>query len=156
MSIADLNTLADVAAVAGAVGLVSGFGGKYFFLVPVVEYASPALGTWGASAWAFPSFETSQGLYADTWATLWAMSGISNSHFPAPDLSGNMEHWVQKYVPASGFECHNCDYVKALNKANSAYGAKWGPFGRAGTLMLAALMLGGMAVRSGSGLYSVL
>lgn len=41
--------------VTGAVGLLTGFGGRYFFVLPVVDYRSKVRDpNWGASMWSLP------------------------------------------------------------------------------------------------------
>lgn len=141
-----LEEVADFAILAGAVGLVSGFGGRWFWVVPV----APNTGAWGGEkAWNFPAVGLGT---PNTWdeivTTAWALSGLPNSHFPAPDLKGNLQEWFAANLPGSGWDTGQ-DYVTTLNAANSSYAATWGPFGQHAAAWLLMLFGGGLAARAG-------
>lgn len=127
----------------GGAGLASGYGGQFFFALPVVEYVPPGGATaWGTPRWSYPAMSTGQGEWADFWATAWALSGLSSSDFPAPDFDGSLDAWFQANVKEGwGVEL---DYVGTISGAIGTPGQiKWGPLGPyGGFLMLGSMGLG--------------
>lgn len=141
--------LADFAIVAGGLGVISGLGGRWFFAAPVVSGTFTDT-TWGMSAWSYPAFETAGYGDGGDWAnfvlTLWAMSGLPATHFPAPDGSGSAQTWFDTNMPGWGVTAGQ-NYVDGLKRAGQD--ASWGPLGQHAGIILLSVFAGGILARAG-------
>lgn len=148
-----MEEVSDLAILVGGLGFASGFGGRYFFTIPVISGPYSASTQWGLSAWSYPAFDVTG--YADSpkWAnfvlTAWAMSGMAAGTFPAPDGNGSVQDYLLAHV--NGWDpslSPTQDFVDGLQAADGS-SVTWGPLGSHAAIIFLAIFAGGLAARAG-------
>ena len=141
MNLKPLSVAEDAAIVVGAVGLLSGMGGKYFGLIPVVE---PPSADWGSAVFSINA--------PGVWSGPTKGTGTPEGNFfriPGGPLTGL---WIMLGVEAGTIGLDKVPYVNVYQGASQtyyyeSYGSKPGPLGKRGGFIFLGLLVGGLLVK---------